>query len=117
MTAIESAIRDAVEKGGYGIQVRPYIKPLVADASVMEPETKKEMWDFVKKEKLEERIFLDPSFWQALGRLRGWDEGEHEDETYIYAPVEMEMWRWKWHRFIDHLAGGGDAESFFKIFL
>lgn len=51
-------------------------------------------------------IFLQPSFWQALGKARGWGEGD--------GSVKVWDWRGYWHRFIDHLAEGKDAESFFK---
>jgi hypothetical protein len=43
--------------------------------------------------------FVSPSFWKSLGRARGW------------LP---DVWRGHWHRFIDHLADGNDAESFFR---
>jgi hypothetical protein len=31
-----------------------------------------------------------------------------------YIDVEAVTWLTEWHRFIDHLAKGKDAESFFK---
>ncbi len=64
-----------------------------------------------------EAAWCDPLFWQALGKAMGWDEGEHEDPTFMYAPVDMAMWQWKWHRFIDYLVEGKDAESFFNDLL
>jgi hypothetical protein len=56
-------------------------------------------------------LMLDKDFWSALGKARGWgvsnsvlyDEGEVYTSGYLYH----------WHRFLDHLAGGKDAESFF----
>ena len=53
------------------------------------------------------RIFLDPKFWQALGKAMGWGE-DTTDESGRYK------WHWKWVEFIDHLAEGKDAESYFK---
>lgn len=69
---------------------------------------------------------LDPLFWQALGKAMGaegtvciLDGSEieknkcilngHYDWDCDFIPV----WKWEWHRFIDHLASGGDAETFF----
>lgn len=46
-------------------------------------------------------LFLDPSFWQSLGKALGWDEDSIALNSY-------------WHSFIDHLADGKDAESFFQ---
>lgn len=48
--------------------------------------------------------FLDPLFWQSLGKAMGW----------IYLSDTPEHWKKEWHRFIDHLAEGKDAESFFE---
>lgn len=56
-------------------------------------------------------IFLDPLFWQALGKAMGWKEWERESEDMRH------QWRINWHRFIDHLAEGKDAESFFNELL
>jgi hypothetical protein len=44
-------------------------------------------------------FFLDPAFWRALGRTRGW---QHE-----------RVWRGQWQRFIAHLAHGNTPASFF----
>jgi hypothetical protein len=41
----------------------------------------------------------DPDFWKALSTARKWED--------------TNAWRFHWHRFIDHLADGKDAESFF----
>jgi len=106
MTHIEQAIRDAVEKGGY--KWRWYL----SDSS---------SYDYKDMEFRElEKHFLDPTFWQALGKARGW-EGTYVTDAW---PFEMgkkweeerrhiPSWQYHWHRFIDHLASGKDAESFF----
>lgn len=87
-------------------------------------------WDgirtFTAKEvikKCPEVIFLDPKFWQALGKALGWKqkytsmirELRYDDvpPMRIHAP-EYDEWMFWWHRFIDHLAEDKDAESFFK---
>lgn len=57
---------------------------------------------------LKNRAFLDPQFWQCLGKARGWRVGQDSDEQVA------DEWWYVWHRFIDHLASGCDAESFFK---
>jgi hypothetical protein len=38
-------------------------------------------------------------FWKALAGGRKWED--------------VNAWRFQWHRFIDHLADGKDADSFF----
>ncbi len=50
--------------------------------------------------------FLDPAFWQTLGKAPGWLDLREEGGT--------EGWLYYWHSFIDHLAAGKDADSFFK---
>jgi hypothetical protein len=95
MTAIEKAINEAVEKGEYEnlrdkmhhLATPPYEKALQAV------------------------IFLDPSFWQALGKARGWDE--HLTSKLLPTWYGRPEWQYHWRRFIDHLAEGKDAESFF----
>lgn len=63
-------------------------------------------------------VFLEPRFWQALGRARGWTTDE--DGKYwkgSLAEWKAGYWKTHWHRFIDHLAAGLDAESFFETVL
>jgi Rad3-related DNA helicase len=99
MTALETCIREAVEKGGYEASCKVHLA--LSDNSL----------DY------HNRLFLDSLFWQALGRARGW-------ETHRRCPIEtccrifpqertIPEWKYRWHRFIDHLADGKDAESFF----
>lgn len=64
---------------------------------------------------------MDPLFWQALGK----SEGKSEYATCIscgrldcdHVDGYKVWWLLTWHRFIDHLAEGGDAESFLKDLL
>ena len=51
-------------------------------------------------------IFLDPAFWQALGKAMWWDDNKSSLAT---SPV----WRQEWHHFIDYLADGKTVELFF----
>lgn len=69
------------------------------------------------------RILLDPFFWQALGKAMGWSKncrsyskalGRGNGQPIFQGRVyEIGSWRYHWHNFIDHLAEGKDAESFF----
>jgi hypothetical protein len=80
MTALEQAIRDA-EKGGY---VTGFMYDRLA---AIDPLYAAEI------------LLLDPKWWQALGKARGWK-----------AP----RWRKEWHRLIDNLISGKDVNSFFE---
>lgn len=95
MNYIEQAIREAVEKGGY-------MPPTAVDSD----EIPAAIRYFAKSPY---RVFLDPTFWQALGKARGWGA-----EAWGWGG---ETWVMEWHRFIDALAEGKDAESFFKNLL
>jgi len=55
-------------------------------------------------------IFLDPSFWESLGKSLGWGEIDNELEK---SGMRKE-WQIKWHRLIDHLSSGKDIASYFK---
>lgn len=80
-----------------------------------------------------EQILLDPEFWQALGKSKGWGLKLkynvcdcHVGEYYFYkfcpkcgkelklASKTSKEWKEKWHKFIDHLANGGTIEDFFS---
>lgn len=61
-------------------------------------------------------IFLDPLFWQCLGKALGWGD---ESECPLaccggICPINIPMWQSQWHRFISHLSGGGTIGSFFE---
>jgi len=65
-----------------------------------------------------EKTFLDPCFWQALGRALQWDHKVmtvHEVENGRPTIVTRagQHWFYQWHRFIDFLAEGKTAEDFF----
>lgn len=66
-------------------------------------------------------IFLDPLFWQALGKALGWDEKDKELKTSYHDGVGFVSpwphWKYFWHLFIDHCAEGKDIDSFFEELL
>lgn len=64
-----------------------------------------------------QETFLDPEFWQAFGRALGW---EYPSNVYIASSQGEECtichgyyWMYQWHCFIQHIAEGKTAESFF----
>lgn len=115
MTYIEQAIKEAV-KGGYD-----------DDFGVNTPRFKEyEHWQIRNQFQM---YCLDPLFWQALGKARGWIDanypnGEMRCENKLgrcearyceYGgyknPKQQAMY------FFDHIMDGKDAESFFKELL
>lgn len=90
-SALEQAIRDAVEKGGW-----------VCGACV-EP-LRNYHW-------YKEAILLDPAFWQALGKARGWRLKATASNGELY---QLDEWPRRWLDLIRHLASGKDVESFFE---
>ena len=87
MSNVQQAIRDAAERGGY--QYRWW---KVDDLE------HNEGYNGLQLRALSEHL-QDPDFWKALATARKWED--------------INAWRFHWHRFIDHLADGKDAESFF----
>lgn len=111
MSYIEQAIKEAIEKGGYS----RYPMPMTM---TNRNKTGRGTSDFVTTYTWE-TICFDPKFWQALGRARGWPEeednaAEHFNDAKWHQTTTLNSWFNHWHRFIDHLAEGHDAESFFK---
>lgn len=121
---LERATRDAVEKGGYqGFEWHDYFTTSSDQSHI---------WGHDEKTgeghgRPISDILLDPAFWQALGKARGWgsfydDEGmPRVYSTQGWYPItktgsghDEQMWEAHWHRFIDHLASGGTVEDFFK---
>ena len=54
--------------------------------------------------------FQNPQFWQALGKAMGWNKLA----PYELVNKNIPEWHYHWHKFIDHLAEGGDPTSFFN---
>lgn len=59
-----------------------------------------------------EELFLNPLFWQAL--CKNFNDNYQCPICGDEYNVGIQSWKYHWHRFIDHLASGGDPESFFK---
>jgi hypothetical protein len=65
-----------------------------------------------------EETFLDPKFWQALGRALGWSEGCDLAIRCAHGHEECQRcrgyyWMYQWHCFIQALADGNTPEAFF----
>jgi hypothetical protein len=100
MTHLEQAITDALAQG-----YQPSIEEIPEAASFSALQILVAM---------KSDVFLDPGFWQALGRARGWTTDE--DGKYWKGTVaewKANYWKTHWHSFIDHLAAGKDIEVFF----
>jgi len=64
-----------------------------------------------------ELSFLDPKVWEALGKSFGWNKYESWMRCINCGGVlDENNWLYQWHKFIDHLANGKSAESFFEKF-
>jgi hypothetical protein len=69
-----------------------------------------------------EETFLDPAFWQALGRALGHDEATEHGTLRLSAPTGSALakkigWgEYTMVRFVDHLATGKTPASFFTSF-
>jgi hypothetical protein len=101
MTHVEQAIADALAQG-----YKPPVEQIPEAASFSTLEIAVAM---------KADVFLDPGFWQALGRARGWTTDE--DGKYWRGSVadwKANYWKTHWHNFIDRLAGGDSAEGFFE---
>lgn len=112
MTHIEIAIRDAVEKGGYKDPRFSITTKEDADEKYAELLNEYAKWT------QRPQVFLDPAFWQALGKARGWNEGGYGvtwtfNGDLIGQRDGINKSEHIWHQFINHLQGGKDAESFF----
>jgi hypothetical protein len=65
-----------------------------------------------------EAMFLDPHFWQALGRALGWREACDLAITCGHGAAECQRgrgsyWMYQWHCWIQALAYGHSLEAFF----
>jgi hypothetical protein len=98
MTTSET-IKKAIE-GGWGDEYEKALKAL------------KEIAPKSAEEVCQRRAFLDPQFWQCLGKAMGWDKEVPMGAEGGYVIVQG--WHFQWRKFFDHLAEGGTPESFFK---
>jgi hypothetical protein len=58
-----------------------------------------------------DEFFLDPLFWQSLGKGLGWETSENNE---LGSENGFEEWKFRWHCFIDALAEGRTVEAFFR---
>ncbi len=62
--------------------------------------------------------YLDPLFWQALGKALGWHDTEKCKVCDPYDGAKCREYYKNWtvqmHRFIDHIITGKSADEFFK---
>jgi hypothetical protein len=56
-------------------------------------------------------VFVREDFWMSLGKAMEWENNVYVEGKGIR---DVKEWLYQWHRFIDHLAEGKDAESFFE---
>lgn len=114
MSAVEQAIKDAVEKGGWiylGEHV-PYIPEDLKAPGIAQFTLEDGINFLITKE----QALLDPAFWQALGKAWGWAIHKTPcgcDECSPSIVDRKTGWNVHWHRLIDHLASGKSVEDFF----
>ena len=63
-----------------------------------------------------EETFLDPRFWQALGRTLGWQDSCHISLSCVQGHEECRRyhgayWLYQWHCFIQAIADGHTPEA------
>lgn len=116
MNYIEQAIKEAVEKG-YKV---PNINLLYTDAGETKMKKPGEIAYEANFRGMWQVICLDPLFWQALGRARGW-ANDVLGETNRWEKINGEtrtfpsnVWAQKMLDFAYHISREKDAESFFK---
>jgi len=68
-----------------------------------------------------EETFLDPKFWQALGRILGWSKACSLSVSCVHEEEECHScrgyyWMYQWHCFIQALADGKTPDVFFAHF-
>lgn len=114
---IKEAIQLAIEKGGYAPFGTEYYH--LKSVQPWGPIWKADDQD--TEEKTNEECFLDPLFWQALGKALNGKVGDTRIRNGFGETISRETndrwWKETWHHFIDHLAEGKSAESFFEELL
>ncbi len=108
---LEQAIKKAIE-GGFAPYNDVHVHP---DGDIYLSMKSTDEFEYVG-----DVIFLDPLFWQALGKslklpICEYDCVKKPRYNQKYCPVgHEEAWLQSWKSFIDHLAEEKSAESFFK---
>jgi len=69
----------------------------------------------------ESELFLDPYFWQALGRRLQWTKVIMGKDAFLFNDGQIlpesplvDEWKMQWHWFIEWLAKGKSAKTFFE---
>jgi len=107
MTATEQIIRDAIN-GGFMKQDGMVFVICNKEMFYVDQENPPNGAGYCRTIKLtsnEEKYLLMPTFWQAVGKTRGWPS--HCIPKRIYT----EGWKHYWHQFISHLADGLTIEE------
>lgn len=102
---MEKAIKKAIE-GGYRCIEKNCNRFKFADGS---PDLLENRIEHIKANIYQ--TFLDPLFWQALGKSEGWGE---DHLCWECGAEEGGGYKAHWHSFIDHLAEGKGIHSFFE---
>lgn len=105
MTIPKEAIAKAIE-GGYGPKwdlVEVYGRSIVIQFKSDIAEQPHVTWAI-------ERVVLDPSFWQSLGKALGW-QGKHDPQTDMLVLQAMV------HQFVDLILTGADTQAFWDELL
>lgn len=122
MNHLKKAITDAIEKGGYRANMYKHYGYEIHSSCV---DTVDKETGAVVERSQNEVILLDPAFWQAIGRARGWGDkacmecgfnGRFDDyhgDCGKCLGKEYSGALYQQHRLIDHLAAEKDIESFF----
>ncbi len=63
-----------------------------------------------------DEFFLDPLFWQSLGKGLGWEETVEVEipDFPLMPPLKATHWKVQWHHFVDAIAEGRSPEAFFR---
>lgn len=96
MTATKKIIEDAVRGGWYPKNYKP--ERFVSQAIRA-----------VQKSKFVERWLLEPAFWQAVGKTRGWRNAK--PGSLLERIIGAEGWKLKMVDFVGHLTNGKTIEE------
>ena len=118
---IKQAIQKAIEGGwkykGWDIQDISVGESVVKLYLKNDPDDSKPRVNF-------NELYIDPLFWQSLGKALGWED--IVNEKLFWNPMSSSdyeywqgrsVWEYRWHSFIHHLAENKDPEEFFKELL
>ncbi len=120
MTAIESAISEAMSNGWEPWPTKPVPNQFTLQNLDQERIAIYDAHGERHSTLYKRRAFLDPRFWQALGKAKGWSTKGATSIVWLDDGRTGEcineaagQWLFEMHCFIDHLVDGRDIESFF----